>query len=58
MTMAIIVLVLFLVYPLKFPFSLVTEGLFGLGMTDAPHLDSRAQIDQLYLIYGLAFAGV
>jgi uncharacterized membrane protein len=58
LTMAIIVLVLFFVYPLKFLFTMVTVSLFGLGMHDAPDLESAAQLDTLYLIYGLGFAGV
>lgn len=58
MTMAIIVLVLFFVYPLKFLFTMVTVSLFGLDMHDAPHLESHEQVQMLYLIYGLGFAGV
>lgn len=56
-TMAILVLVLFFVYPLKFLFTMVTVNLFGLAMHDAPHLESLAQVDALYVIYGLGFAG-
>lgn len=56
-TLAILVLVLFFVYPLKFLFTMVTVNLFGLAMHDAPHLESLAQVDALYLIYGLGFAG-
>ncbi len=56
-TMAILVLVLFFVYPLKFLFTMVTVNLFGLAMHDAPHLESLAQVDTLYVIYGLGFAG-
>jgi uncharacterized membrane protein len=58
MTMAILVLVLFFVYPLKFLFTLVTVNLFDLAMHDPPHLESTAQGDVLYVIYGLGFAGV
>ena len=58
MTMAIIVLVLFFVYPLKFLFTYITVGLFGLDMQDAPHIESMAEGRALYLIYGLGFAGV
>src|SRR5262245_63637063 len=58
MTMAILVLVLFFVYPLKFLFTMVTVNLFQLGLHDAPTLESAAQGDALYLIYGLGFAGV
>ncbi|MEO8061223.1 MAG: TMEM175 family protein [Pseudomonadota bacterium] len=56
-TMAIIVLVLFFVYPLKFLFTMVTVNLFGLVMHNAPHLESLAQVKALYVIYGLGFAG-
>ena len=58
LTMAMIVLVLFFVYPLKFLFTMVTAALFGLNLTNAPHLESREQLQTLYLIYGLGFAGV
>ena len=58
MTMAILVLVLFFVYPLKFLFTMVTVGLFGLDMHNAPHIETLAQSRVLYLIYGLGFAGV
>ena len=58
MTMAILVLVLFFVYPLKFLFTMVTVGMFGLDLTDAPHVTGREQSQVLYLIYGLGFAGV
>jgi uncharacterized membrane protein len=57
-TLAILVLVLFFVYPLKFLFTMVTVNLFRLALHDAPHLDSLAQVDALYVIYGLGFAGV
>jgi uncharacterized membrane protein len=57
-TMAILVLVLFFVYPLKFLFTMVTVNLFGLEMHDAPHLESLAEVDTLYLIYGIGFAGI
>ena len=43
MTMAIIVLVLFFVYPLKFLFTMVTVGLFGLDMHNAPHIETLAE---------------
>jgi uncharacterized membrane protein len=58
MTMAIIVLVLFFVYPLKFLFTMLTVQLFGFEMQDAPHLDGRHQVQTLYLIYGFGLAGV
>ena len=57
MTLCIIVLVLFFVYPLKFLFTMVTVNVFGLDMRDAPHLETVAQIRMLYVIYGLGFAG-
>lgn len=58
MTMAILVLVLFFVYPLKFLFTMVTVNLFQLALHDVPTLDSAAQGDALYLIYGLGFGGI
>jgi len=58
MTMAILVFVLLFVYPLKFLFTLVTVNLFDLAMRDPPHLESAAQGDVLYVIYGLGFACV
>jgi uncharacterized membrane protein len=58
MTMAIIVLVLFFVYPLKFLFTLLTVQMFGLQMDDAPHLDGIEQARTLYILYGLGLAGV
>jgi uncharacterized membrane protein len=57
-TMAILVLVLFFVYPLKFLFTMVTMQLFGLDLALAPALSSSDQVASLYLIYGLGFAGV
>jgi len=58
MTMAIIVLVLFYVYPLKFLFTLFTVQMFGLDLHNAPHLEGRQQVQTLYVIYGLGLAGV
>ena len=58
MTMAILVLVLFFVYPLKFLFTMLTVKMFGLAMHDAPTLETRDQLKMLYVIYGLGFAGV
>jgi uncharacterized membrane protein len=57
LTMGILVLVLFSVYPLKFLFTLISAS-FGLELHDAPHLDSQGQIFTLYAIYGMGFAGV
>jgi len=56
-TMAILVLVLFFVYPLKFLFTFVTVNMFGITMADPPTLDALWQIDSLYFIYGAGFAG-
>ncbi len=58
MTMAIIVLVLFFVYPLKFLFTMLTVSIFQMHMHDSPRVNSAAEADALYLIYGLGFAGV
>jgi uncharacterized membrane protein len=58
MTMGILVLVLFFVYPLKFLFTMVTVNLLGLDMHEAPHLASHSDVVFLYTAYGLGFAGV
>lgn len=58
MTMAILVLVLFFVYPLKYLFTLLTVTLFGLDMHGAPEIAGPDQVSTLYLIYGLGLAGV
>jgi len=58
MTMAILVLVLFSVYPLKYLFTLLTVQIFGFELTNAPHLEDLDQLRLLYLIYGLGLAGV
>ena len=58
MTMAILVLVLFFVYPLKFLFTMLTVSMFELNLGNAPHLENAMQADVLYVIYGLGFAGV
>lgn len=57
-TMGILVLVLFFVYPLKFLFTLLTSMTFGLDLQDVARLESREQVHALYLIYGLGLAGV
>jgi uncharacterized membrane protein len=57
-TMAVIILTLFFVYPLKFLFTMLTVGVFRLKLHDAPHLESMAQGRVLFLVYGLGFAGV
>jgi uncharacterized membrane protein len=56
-TMAILVLVLFFVYPLKFLFTMLTVVTLHLDLTDAPQVDGE-QWRLLYVIYGLGFAGV
>jgi uncharacterized membrane protein len=58
LTMAILVLVLFFVYPLKFLFTLLTVWIFDLDLADAPQIEGPHQIRELYVIYGLGFAGV
>ena len=58
MTMAIIVLVLFFVYPLKYLFTLLTVQIFALDLHNAPHLDGWYQVQTVYLIYGLGLGGV
>jgi uncharacterized membrane protein len=58
LTMAIIVLVLFFVYPLKVLFTFVTVQLLGLNMTNAPHLSGYEQVTSVYVFYGLGLAGV
>ena len=57
-TMGILVLVLFFVYPLKFLFTLVTVHLFGLDMVNAPTISGHDEVRMLYVVYGLGFAGV
>jgi uncharacterized membrane protein len=57
-TMAILVLVLFFVYPLKYLFTLITAQFFGLEVHDMPRVEGLEQIRVLYLIYGLGLAGV
>jgi uncharacterized membrane protein len=56
-TQAILVLVLFFVYPLKFLFTALTMQLFGLHMEDAPDVEAIGEIQTVYLIYGAGFAG-
>jgi uncharacterized membrane protein len=58
MTMAILVLVLFFVYPLKFLFTLLTVQMFNLHLAEAPVVSGIAQWRMLFVIYGLGFAGV
>jgi uncharacterized membrane protein len=58
MTMAILVLVLFFVYPLKFLFTLLTVQWFDLNLAEAPVVSGTWQWRMLFVIYGLGFAGV
>jgi hypothetical protein len=58
MTMAILVLVLFFVYPLKFLFTMLTVMWFRLNMMDAPSLHGSEQWRMLFVIYGVGFAAV
>src|SRR5262245_1419164 len=48
-TMGVLVLVLFFVYPLKYLFTLVTVHMFGIGMTNPPVLEGPEQVQLLYL---------
>jgi uncharacterized membrane protein len=57
-TMAVLVLVLFFVYPLKFLFTMLTVLIFGLELHNAPSLEGLHQVQTLYLIYGFGLAGV
>jgi hypothetical protein len=57
-TIAILVLVMFFVYPLKYLFTLITVLLFGFELDVAPSLDGRDLVQSLYLIYGLGYAGI
>jgi uncharacterized membrane protein len=57
LTMGILVLVLFFVYPLKFLFTMLTVQVFGLEIHDPPVLTGFEQVRSLYTIYGLGFAG-
>jgi len=57
-TMAILVLVLFFVYPLKFLFTLITARNFGLMMHDAPTVSSPDDVLFLYVTFGMGFAGI
>jgi len=58
MTQAILVLVLFFVYPLKFLFTSLTMMLFGFHVEGVPHFEGSEQIQAVYIIYGAGFAGV
>jgi uncharacterized membrane protein len=52
LTMAILLLVLFSVYPLKFLFG----AILSFGAEHAPHIETSAQLNLVYRIYGLGFA--
>ncbi len=58
MTLAILVLVLFFVYPLKYLFTSLTVMVFNLDLPDSPHFGGPEEIRAVYVIYGAAFAGV
>jgi len=58
LTMGILVLVLFAVYPLKFLFTVVSAGVLHLAVANTPHLETMTQLRFVYLVYGLGFAGV
>jgi uncharacterized membrane protein len=58
MTMAILVLVLFFVYPLKFLFTNLTGMVFGLHMHEVQAPETFTQVQCVYVIYGAGFAGV
>jgi uncharacterized membrane protein len=53
-TMVILLLVLFSVYPLKFLFGAVLP----FGSHHAPQIETSAQLKVIYTIYGLGFAGI
>jgi uncharacterized membrane protein len=57
-TMAILVLVLFFVYPLKFLFTVLTVQWFHLKLAQAPVINGEGQWRMLFVIYGIGFAGV
>jgi len=57
-TMAILVLVLFSVYPLKYLFTLITVYSFGLAVHDAPTIKGGEQVEVLFVLYGTGFAGI
>ncbi len=57
-TMAILVLVLFSVYPLKYLFTLITVYNFGLALHDAPTIQGGEQVEVLFVLYGGGFAGI
>ena len=54
MTLMILLMVLFAVYPLKFLFGL----LLPFGSVNAPHIETWAQLKRLYVIYGLGLGGL
>jgi len=56
--MAILVFVLFFVYPLKFLLTVLTVQWFHLDLANAPVVTGTHQWRMLFVIYGLGFAGV
>ncbi len=56
-TMAILVLVLFSVYPLKYLFTMITVYNLGLALPDAPTIQGD-QGKVLFVLYGTGFAGI
>ena len=53
-SLAILLLVLFSVYPLKFLFGAVLR----FGSEHAPHIETWQQLQFIYLVYGLGLAGI
>lgn len=54
MTILILLMVLFAVYPLKFLFGL----LLSFGNPHAPHIETWLQLKQIYIIYGIGLGGL
>ncbi len=54
LSLAILLLVLFSVYPLKFLFG----AMLSFGSEHAPHIETWAQLQVIYLVYGLGLAGI
>lgn len=54
LTMGILLLVLFSVYPLKFLFGAILSS----GSAHAPHIQTWEQLQTIYATYGLGFAGI
>jgi len=58
MTMGILVLVLFFVYPLKFLFTLIIARNFGLTIHETPQISSPDDVLFLYTTFGLGSSAV